>query len=54
MNFFMKLPQISHIQKNHDVLSIIGTFNTNCFYPLDFMAGACKEYTFSFLPVVSR
>ena len=26
----------------------------NCFYPINFMAGTCKECTFSFLPVVSR
>ena len=24
------------------------------FYPKNFMSGTCKEYTFSFLPVVSR
>ena len=33
--------------------SIIGTFQTNCFYPIHFMAGTCKELAFSFLPVVS-
>ena len=52
--FSTKLPQISHFHKNCNLLSIIGTFKTNCFYPINFMAGTCKEYTFSFLPVVSR
>ena len=51
--FFTKLPQISHIRKNHNFSSIIGTFQTNCFYPINFMAGTCEEYSFPFLPVVS-
>ena len=52
--FFKKLPQISHIHKNYNFKSIIGTFKTTHFYPLNFVVGACKVYTFSFLPVVSR
>ena len=33
--------------------SVIGTFWTNCFYSINFLVGTCKQYTFSFLPVVS-
>ena len=39
-----KLPQISHIHKNHNFSSIIGRFYTNCFYPTNFMAGTCEKY----------
>ena len=52
--FFLKLSQISHIRKNHNFSSIIGRSYTNCFYPINFMAGICEEYSFLFLPVVSR
>ena len=48
----MKLPQISQIRKNHNFSSIIGTFETNCFYPINFVAGTCEEFSFSFLQVV--
>ena len=53
-HFFTKLPQISHIHKNRNILSINVTFQTNCFYSINFMAVTCKEFTFSFLPVMSR
>ena len=46
--FLTELPQISHIHKNHNFSSIIGGFLTNCFYPINFMAGICEEYSFSF------
>ena len=42
------------ILKNHNFSSIIGTSYTNCFYPINVLAGTCQEYSFSFLPVVSR
>ena len=45
---FTKLSQISHIRKNHNFSSLIGRFYTNCFYPINFMAGICEEYPFSF------
>ena len=45
----MKLPQISHNNKNSTLLSIIETFLTNCFYPMNFMAGTNKECFFVFL-----
>ena len=51
---FMKLPQIPHIHINRNFSSIFATFQTNCFIPINFMAGTCQEYSFSFLPVVSR
>ena len=51
---FTKLPQIPHIQINRNFSSIFATFSTNCFTPINFMAGTCQEYSFSFLPVVSR
>ena len=35
------------------LVSIIGTFHINFFYPLNLMTVACKEYTFSIFPVVS-
>ena len=54
-HIFKIWPQISQIHKNFFILlTFIETFKTNCFYPQHFMAEACKEYTFSFLSVVSR
>ena len=44
----MILPKISHFHKNSNFSSIFATFKTN------FIAGTCQEYSFSFLPVVSR
>ena len=35
---FKKFPKISHIHKNRNFLSIILTFYTNCFFPINFMA----------------
>ena len=53
--FFTKLPKISHIHKNRIFFkSVIGNIYTNCFYPINLMAGTCKESNFSFLPVVSH
>ena len=51
---FTILPQILHFHKNRNFSSIFATFKTNCLIPINFMAGACQEYSFSFLPVVSR
>ena len=49
-----EIAQTSHIHK----IVIFKVFNemlyAMCFYLLNFMAGACREYTFSFLQVVSR
>ena len=47
------LPQISYFHKNRNFSSIFAPFQTNCFIPINFMAGTCQEYSFSFLPVVS-
>ena len=33
---------------------ILQLFRPNASSPIDFMAGTCQEYSFSFLPVVSR
>ena len=51
---FTKLPQISHFHKFRNFLSIFATFETNCSIPINFMAGTCQEYSFSFLPVATR
>ena len=51
---FTKFPQIPHFHKNHNFSSIFATSYTDCFIPINFMAGTCQEYTFSLLPVVSR
>ena len=48
-HFFMNLPQISHTHKSYIFKSIIGTFWTNCFYPINFMALARQEYIFGCL-----
>ena len=51
---FQELALISHVHKNHNFFkSIIEKRKTNCFYPKNFLAGTCKESTFSFLPVVN-
>ena len=34
--------------------SIFAAFKTCCFLAINLMAGTCQEYSFSFLPVVSR
>ena len=52
-NFHEIAPNFTYLQ-NSKFLSIIGSFSTNCFFPVTFMAGTCKESTFSFLPAVSR
>ena len=52
---FKKFSQISHFHKYRKFLSIIGKILTNCFYPIDFLAGTRKESDFlKFLTVVSR
>ena len=51
---FTILPQISHFHKFRNFSSIFATFETNCFFPINFMAGTCQEYSFSFLPVATR
>ena len=51
---FTILPQISHFHKFRNFSSIFATFETNCFIPINFMAGTCQEYSFSFLPVATR
>ena len=48
MSFFHEMAPLSHTHKNRDFKSIIENWLTNCFYPKDLMAGACKEPTFSF------
>ena len=50
---FMKLTQFHIFKKFIISLCIIGKRKTNCFYPFKFIAGTCKESTFSFLPVVN-
>ena len=46
---------IDKISNFHDIApnfsSIFVTFWTNCFIPINFIAGTCQEYSFSFLPV---
>ena len=42
---FKKLPQISHIHKNHNYFV---TFYTNCCFPIDFMARTCRNVLFHF------
>ena len=51
-HFFTKLPQISHIHNNRNFKSIILNRSTASTL-INFMAGTCKESTFSFLPFVS-
>ena len=43
---FTILPQISHFHKFRNFSSIFATFETNCFIPINFMAGICQEYSF--------
>ena len=43
--FFEKLPQISHIHKYCRFSSIIVIFQTNCFYPTNFMSIAFMRNT---------
>ena len=43
---FTILPQILHFHKNRNFSSIFAIFETNCFIPINFMAGACQEYFF--------
>ena len=43
---FTILPQISHFHKYRNFSSIFATFWTNCFIPINFMAGTCEEYSF--------
>ena len=45
---FTILPQISHFHKFCNFSSIFATFETNCFIPINFMAGTCQEYSFIF------
>ena len=45
---FTILPQISHFHKYRNFSSIFETFETNCFIPINLMAGTCQEYSFSF------
>ena len=51
--FFKKLPEISHTQKHCNFERIFAKRYTNCFYPINFMAGTFKESAVSFLAVVS-
>ena len=44
---FMKLPQISHIYKNHNFLRI-GNWWTNCFYPINLWQGHVRNLLFHF------
>ena len=52
-------PSITHFRQNGTwvllpLQSSIRTFYSNCFFTINFMAGACKESNLSFLTVVSR
>ena len=40
--------------RNFSSIGLFATFETNCFIPINFMAGTCQEYSFSFLPVATR
>ena len=51
---FTKLPKISHIHKNRSILKHNWRLIDQLLLPYNFLAGACKESTFSFLPVASR
>ena len=51
---FTKLPQIPHFHINRNFSSIFASLWTNCFIPINFMAGTCQKYSFSFFPVVSH
>ena len=51
---FTIYPQISHFHKFCNFSSKFAIFETNCFIPINFIAGACQEYSFSFLPVFAR
>ena len=44
---FKKLPLMLHIYKYRNFLSIIRKRKSNCFYPINFVAGTCKESSFS-------
>ena len=46
---FTILPQISHFYKYRNFSSIFATFQTNCFIPINFIAGTCQEYSFVFI-----
>ena len=54
IKFSQYCPKISHFHKNRNFSSLFAPFLTNCFILISFMAGTCQEYSFSFLPVVSR
>ena len=43
---FTILPQISHFHKFRNFSSIFATFETNCFIPINFMAGTCQGILF--------
>ena len=48
-----KLPQISHIHKNGNFQVKLVVLRPARLFSTNFMAVACKECTFSFLPVMS-
>ena len=45
LNFHEIVPNFTYSQKSY-ISCIIRTFKTNFFFPLNFMAGTCKESTF--------
>ena len=47
--FLKKLAKILHINK----YKYYWIFKTTCFFSLNFIAGTCREYSFSFLPFVN-
>ena len=44
-------PNFTYSHKSYFLKYIIGTFLTKCFFTINFIAGACKECTFSFFAI---
>ena len=51
-NYSRNCPKFQKLIKIVIIKRIIGKRKTNCFYPINFMVGTCKEPTFSFLTLV--
>ena len=51
-NFHEIAPNSTYINRNFSIIFAI--FLDQLLHPLNFMTGTCQEYSFSFLPVVSR
>ena len=52
-NFHKIAPNFTYSQKSYFLKYCWKKIDKLGFYPVNFMAGKCKESTFSFLPVVS-